>query len=106
MQTFSFNPPLKLIKEGNWLLGVTSLECTNSFFNITNGNNSFSIIIPGHYQTESAEKTIDELNKIVELRSVDLHVNEVRKGGIKKNWETVNTNCQTLILKNMSYLKN
>ena len=35
MQTFSFNPPINLVEEGKWLLGVSSLECTNSVFNIT-----------------------------------------------------------------------
>ena len=83
MQRFSFNPPLNLIEEGKWLLAVSSLECTNSVFKITNENNSFSIVIPGHYGTESAEKTIDELNKLLELRSLELHVNEVRKRGNK-----------------------
>ena len=81
MQTFSFNPPINLIEEGKLLLGVTSLEGTNSVFNITNKNNSFSIIIPGHYETESAEITIDELNKVLELISLELHVKEVRKRG-------------------------
>ena len=83
MQTFSFNPPLNLVEEGKWLLGVSSFECTNSVFNITNENNSFSIIIPGHYETESAEKIIDDLNKLLELRSLELHVEEVRKRGNK-----------------------
>ena len=65
MQTFSFNPPINLAEEEKWLLAVTSFECTNSVFNINNENNSFSIIITGHYETESAEKTIDELNKLL-----------------------------------------
>ena len=81
-QTFSFNPPINLVEEGKWLLAVSSFECTNSVYNITNEHNSFSIIIPGHYETESAEKTIDELKKLLELRSengIDLHVNQVRK---------------------------
>ena len=85
MQTFSFNPPINLVEEGKWLLGVSSYECTNSVFNITNENNSFSIIVPGHYETESAEKTIDELNKLMELRSqngIELHVEQVRKKGL------------------------
>ena len=56
MQTFSFNPPIYLVAEGKWFLGLSSLECTNSVFNITNENNCFSIIIPGHYLTEFAEK--------------------------------------------------
>ena len=64
---------------------MSSFECTNSVFNITNGNNSFSIIVPGHYETESAEKTIDELKKLLELRSqngIELHVEQVRKKGL------------------------
>ena len=85
MQTFSFNPPINLFEEGKWLLAVSSFECTNSVFNITNENKSFSIIVPGHYQTESAEKTINELNKLLELRSqngIELHVEQVRKKGL------------------------
>ena len=83
MQTFSFNTPINLLEEGKWLIAVSSFECTNSVFNITNENNSFSIIIPGHYEIESAEKTIDEINKLLELRSLELHVKEVRKRGNK-----------------------
>ena len=79
MQNFSFNPPLNLIEEGKWLMAVSLFDCTNSIFNITNENNSFSIIIPGHYQNESDEKTFNELNRLLELRSLELHVNEVRK---------------------------
>ena len=83
MQTFSFNPPINLLEEGKWLLAVSSFECTNSVFNITDENNSFSIIIPGHYQNESDEKTIDNLNKLLELKSLELHVQEVKKRGNK-----------------------
>ena len=81
MQTFSFNPPINLVEEDKWLLAVSSFECTNSVFNITNENNSFSIIIPGHYQNKSDEKTIDNLNKLLELESLELHVEEVKKRG-------------------------
>ena len=83
MQTFSFNPSINLVEEGKWLLGVSSFECTNSIFNITNDNNSFPIIIPGHYQNESDEKTIDDLNKLLELKSLELLVEEVKKRGNK-----------------------
>ena len=81
MQTFSFNPPINLVEEGKWLIAVSSFECTNSVFNITDDNNSFSIIIPGHYQNKSDEETIDDLNKLLELKSLELHVNEVKKRG-------------------------
>ena len=85
MQTFSFNPPISLVEEGKWVLGLSSLQCTNSVFNITNGSNCFSIIIPGHYQTEFAEKMINDLNKLLEIKSLQLHVEEVRrKGNIMK----------------------
>ena len=84
-QTFSFSPQINLIEEDKWLLAVSSFECTNSVFNITNENNSFSIIVPGHYETESDQKTIDELNKLFELRSqngIELHVEQVKKKGL------------------------
>ena len=82
-QTFSFNPPINLVEEGKWLLALSSFECTNSVFNITNENNSFSIIIPDHYLNEFDEKTINDLNKLLELKSLELHVEEVKKRGIK-----------------------
>ena len=80
-QTFSFSPPKNLIEEDKWLLAVSSFESTNSVFNITDDNNSFSIIIPAHWETEFADKIIDEINRLLELRSLELHVNEVRKRG-------------------------
>ena len=80
-QTFSFNPSINLVEEDKWLLSVSSFECTNYVFNITDQINSFSIIIPSHWETEFAEKIIDEVNRLLELRSLDLHVNEVRKRG-------------------------
>ena len=82
-QTFSFNPPINLIEEDKWLLAVSSFECTNSVFNITDENNSFSIIIQGHYQNKTDEKTIDDLNNLLELKSLELHVEEVKKRGKK-----------------------
>ena len=41
--------------------------------------------MPGHYENESAEKTINEPNKLLELRSqngIELHVEQVRKKGL------------------------
>ena len=82
-QTFSFNPSIYLVEEGRWLLPVSSIECNNSVFNITNENNSFSIIIPGHYQNKTDEKTINDLNKLLELKSLELDVEENKKRGNK-----------------------
>ena len=84
-QTFSFNPPINLVEKGKWLLGVSLFDCTNSVFNITNENKSFSIIVPGHYQNKFDEKAIDDLNELLELKSLELHVEEVRKRGNIKN---------------------
>ena len=46
MEAFSFNPPKNLCSE-QWLLAVTYFGTTNSVFNITHENNSFSISTPG-----------------------------------------------------------
>ena len=83
LQTFSFNPLKNLVEEGKWLIGVSSFECTKFVFIITSENISFSIITPGHYQNKSDEKSIDDLNKLLELTSLELHVKEGRKRGIK-----------------------
>ena len=83
MQIFRLTHQLFLVGEGMWLWAVSSFECINSVFNITNENNSFSRIIPGHYQNKSDEKIIDDLNKLLELHSLELHVEEVRKRGNK-----------------------
>ena len=64
---------------------MTSSETTSSVFNITNESFSLSITIPGHWQTDSAEKTIDELKESSELRSqngIELHVEQVSKNGL------------------------
>ena len=82
VETFSLNPPINSVEEGNWLLAVTSLEVTNSVFNITDKNKSFSISIPGHWISESAQELIDEMKKFSEPRSqndIELHVEQVRK---------------------------
>ena len=60
---------------------MSSFECTNSVFNITNENNLFSISLPGQYRTEFAEELINDLNKLLELKSLESHVKEVRKRG-------------------------
>ena len=65
MQTFSFNPPITFFEEGKWLLALTFFEATNSVFNITNEKDSFSMTIPGHWNSKSGEETIDELNKLL-----------------------------------------
>ena len=82
-QTQTFSSPINLLEEDKWLLAVNSLECTKSVFHITNENNPFPIITPDHYQTEITEKIFDDLNKLLELKSLELHVEEIRKRGNK-----------------------
>ena len=108
MQTFSFSPPINLVKEGIWLLGVTSFEFTNSVFNITDENNGFPIIIPGiwripHYLEDNV---FDELKNLLKFKSenIELHVQEVRKRGGKKI--PTNIPYQVLILLKQKHLKN
>ena len=82
METFSFSLLINLSEEGNWLLSVTSFEATNFVFKTTNENNSFSITTPGHWNSKPAGKTIDDLIKLLELRSqndIELHVEQVKK---------------------------
>ena len=80
-QTFSFNPPINLLDEGKWFLAVSFFECTNSDSNITDENNSFSNNIPGLRETEFDRKTFAKIDKLKELRSLELHVEEVKKRG-------------------------
>ena len=85
MEYFSFPPPLNLFEEGKKFLAVTNFEATNSFINVTDENNSFSITIPRHCYSELAEKTFDELSKLSELRSqndIELPVEQGRKKSI------------------------
>ena len=63
MRTFSFSP-INLVEESKWLLGVTCFVCTNSVFDITNENNSFSFNIQGHGNSEDGELLINKLNKL------------------------------------------
>ena len=105
MQTFSFSPLINFV-EGKWLLAVSSFECTNSVFNITNENNSFLFTVPGHWQTKPDEKTIDELNKILELRSIEMHLNEPRKRGNKIKKGDNEYKLSDFDTQKMRYLKN
>ena len=86
MGTLSFNPPLNLVEEGKWLLGVTSFEATNSAVNITNENKSFLFSILGHWNSEDGEDFINKLYNLLELKSendIELHVKEIEKRGTR-----------------------
>ena len=90
MQTFSINPPLNFFEEAKWLLAVTSCEATNTVFNITKENNSFSISTPGHCSPEDRKEFISKLNKLLEVRSendLEFSIKEFKKRGTRKEIE-------------------
>ena len=77
---------INFIEEDKWLLGVTSFECTNFAFIIIDENNSFSLRIPCQWDSEDGEELINEINKLLELRSendIELHVKEVEERGTR-----------------------
>ena len=53
-----------------------------------------------------AEKAIDELNKLLELRSPDIHVNEVRKRGNKTKLGIYEYNLSDFDTQKMRSLEN
>ena len=59
---------MNLAEEGKLLLTVSSIEATNSVFNITRENNSFSISTPGQWMPEDGEELNNKLNELLELR--------------------------------------
>ena len=81
---------------------MTSFEASNSVFNLTNENNSFSITTPGHWSSRGGAETINKLQKLLKLRSendIKVHVKEVERRGKKIKKDTRNMNYLTLILK-------
>ena len=98
-----------MVEEGNWFLGVTSFECKNSVFNINSEINSFSTCTSGHWKTESPEKSIDDLNNFLELRSgegIELHVELVRKKGLILINDYSLSSLGTFKIERLEYLKN
>ena len=84
IQTFSFSPPLNLLEEGKWLLGMSSFTTTNSVFNITDKNNPLSISISSYWRIPKnlEDNIIDKLKILLKHKSendIKLHVQEVRK---------------------------
>ena len=95
METISFSPPIVLVEEGKWLLGVTSFECIIFVFKITNENKCFSITTLCNWNSESTEKTNNELKSSIGLRSendIELHVEQVgRKRIFLKEYYSVSS---------------
>ena len=81
-EPFSFNPPINLFEERQWLLAVTNFEAGNCVFNITDENNSFSVSTLSHWSSRGEAETINRLHKLLRVRSqndIELHEKKVQK---------------------------
>ena len=92
MEIFSLNPPIYLSEEGKWILAVFFFEVTNCIFQITDKDNSFSVSISGRrrFLNYLEDGNIDKLNNLLNIKSqidIELHVQEVRNRGNKKNFK-------------------
>ena len=65
LESYSFSPSTNLFEESKWLLAVTSFEATNSVFNISNENKSFSITTQSHWSSRGCAETNYKLKKII-----------------------------------------
>ena len=77
MDAFSISPLINLTEEGKKLLAVSNFEVTDSVFNITDENHSFSITTPGHWSDPgSVNKLIEDL-ELWSQSFFKLHVEEI-----------------------------
>ena len=84
MQTFTFSTLINLFEEEEWAISVNFFETTNSAFNITAKNNSFSISIPGHWRIPNnlEDGIIEKLKNLLKQRSqndIEFHEEQVRR---------------------------
>ena len=76
------NLPINFVEGGKCFVEVTSFETTNSVFNTTDENKSFSITTLGFWFSRGRAETINRLEQILKLRTeydIELLVGEVRK---------------------------
>ena len=91
---------------------MTSSECANCVSNIADGNNSFSIIIPGSWKIPSylEDNIIEKLKNLLKIKSetnIELHVQESRERGNKANSEeNFSSDFDTLKTAKLQILKN
>ena len=82
IETFFFNPAIKVLEEGKWLLAVRIFEATDSAFNQTEEINIFSITKPSCWTLKDGGKTINKLVELLVLRSqkaFEFHVQDFMK---------------------------
>ena len=86
METIYSFPPINRSEEWKWSLAVSSFKATNSVFNITSENNSFSISIPDQWIFKDSQELFNKLNNLLQFKSendIELHVKEVEKRGTR-----------------------
>ena len=67
-------------------IAVTKFEATNTVFNITDKNTSFSFLSPSYWNPVGGEDLNNKLKKFLELRSqndIELHGEELGKRGTR-----------------------
>ena len=93
MEAF-FSALINFYEEGKELKEVTSFEATNSVFNKTDENKSFSISSPSYLTPNDGEETNNKLSETLEPTSqndIELYVKEAEKRSTRKVIE--NSRC-------------
>ena len=84
MKTFSFNPPIKLVGEDKLLLAVSSFECKNFVFNITNEENFFLSLYQVIGKPNLMKLLLSNYIKYLSLGLLNYKHKKLEKEGIKK----------------------
>ena len=66
-ETFHFDPPISI--EGSWMIGLTSLEVSNSIFNVIEENNKFELYT-NTFDEFSFTELKDELEDILNVSDI------------------------------------
>ena len=103
METFSINCPINLFEDEEWvwLLAVKSYEATNSVFNQTDANNSFSISTPGQCHSSGGTEKMNKPENYSEMRhknDIGIDVEVFRKSGSQIIKKPIIINCLTSLV--------
>ena len=79
-QSFHFNSPIQT--KADWMIGLTSLEVYNSFFNINTTNKKIELYTD-NYDEFSFEELKDELEEILSISHITLYYLQHEKLGLR-----------------------
>ena len=71
---FDFNPPISI--EASWMIGLTSLEVYNTFFNINTTNNKFELCTDTFVEFSITELK-DELEEFLEISKIPPNIYKI-----------------------------